>query len=142
MASRAQVARAAALVGGVLGRALVVSTATGPCAGPCSDTVRIYLPRRWLDRWRPSGDVLLAILAHEAAHQRHPTDGRAEELRADWWAGYVLGRLGRTPEAFVALLHQLGEGREHPAPWIRGATCKAGYAHGRAAFLAGATAPG
>jgi len=135
---KALVAASGALVGGVLGVRLEISTSSHPrCAGPCTDGARIWLPADWCARWGvTSRDVVIAVLAHEAGHGRLcpdiDHDGPSEELRADWYAGYCLGRLGVGAGRFLALLKRLPSGPSHPLAWIRGEVVRQGWARGLA----------
>lgn len=136
------VSGSAAAVGFVLGETLQISTRANPgCAGPCSDGRRIWLPLGWLRR-RKIRDraTIVAIIAHEAGHlgccslDNVPelADLHAAELRSDWIAGYVLGRLGLSAQGFALLLRRLPRGASHPLGWVRSEVTLSGWTVGHA----------
>lgn len=134
----------AALVGGVLGKKLEISTRPRPGAiwdrGPCTDGHMIWLPLAWLERHdATSDDALIAVIAHEAGHGIEPRaqGHRPEEARADWIAGYVLGRLGIGPGPFNRLIARLPAGPSHPLAWVRNSVTRVGWQRGLAARSGG-----
>lgn len=81
--------------------------------------------------------IALGLMGHELAHHLagdaiHGGDPHQMELRADWWAGWTLGRAGVSQEDFERVIFDLSSiedtGRSHPNRDRRSAAIREGYA--------------
>lgn len=74
----------------------------------------------------------ISILAHETGHHISNFEGTPHqaELKADWWSGYILQKLGASERSAIAAMSVIGDEHDsesHPNKYTRIESIKKGY---------------
>ena len=84
---------------------------------------------------------VLGVVAHEFGHMIDPyrRTGRPwdDELRADWYAGWILGMLGVSPEDMIVEMQTWLGSETHPPGYLRAPQVLAGYHAATSQLLTG-----